>query len=117
MCIFSGPSDSSITKGITPKKTSGRTPRKASFADVLKKGLMKRGVSLSRSQRAHHQVLQRAKVARAARTTTTKSTATVEKAAAVAQTKFDMVRIYYAYTTQYGCLIIIDTKIKSCEVV
>lgn len=98
--IFSGPSNSSITKDRTPKKTPGRTPRKTSFADVLKTGLMKRGVPRSRSQRAHHQVLQRAKLSRATRTTANKPSATVEKAAAVAQTKFNMVRIFCAYTTQ-----------------
>lgn len=91
MCTFSGPNNNSITKGTTPKKTPGRTPKKASFADVLKKGLMKCSVPLSRSQRAHN-VLQRARLARAARTTTNKT---------AVKTKFDMVRIFCANTTRY----------------
>ncbi|KAK3862889.1 hypothetical protein Pcinc_031286 [Petrolisthes cinctipes] len=100
----SGPSTSSVTKDKTPKKTPGKTPkktpgkttkktpgktpRKPSFADVLKKGLMKRGVVFSRSQRTHNQVLQRARLARAARTGNKNPTVTAGKAA-TALTKFE----------------------------
>ncbi|KAK4294921.1 hypothetical protein Pmani_032491 [Petrolisthes manimaculis] len=108
----SGPSTSSVTKDKTPKKTPGKTPNKTpgrttkktpgkttkktpgktpkrpSFADVLKKGLMKRGVAFSRSQRTHNQVLERARLARATRTGNKNPTVTAGKAA-TALTKFE----------------------------